>query len=78
MAPTRPTPAGVTAISRWSSAATPPEGGRYDQPIPEGWQKTHDFDRPMNPRLAPSLASLRDARVREDRVPVVSLRSTTG
>ena len=40
----RRTPAGVTDISRWSSAATPPEEDRRTDPIPEGWQRSPAFD----------------------------------
>ena len=46
---TPPTPAGVTDISRWSSAATPPGRGRPEQPILEGWQRTPDAHRSGNP-----------------------------
>ena len=52
---TRPTPAGGTEISRWSSAAIPPVEGLRDDPILEGWQRSPCVDRRKNTSRKPHL-----------------------
>ena len=81
------TPAGVTEISRWSSAATPPVHGAHEAPHPDGMAEVYPESMWIWMRVNQTafrvprslLASLRNARhLTGNRQPVVSLRSTTG
>ena len=70
-----PTPAGVTAISRWLSEATPPVAEIGDEPHPGGMAEIEGF---QGEYWLPSGIPAGMREVAGDRVPVVSLRSTTG